>query len=101
MRASPLRCKLKVQGPKSGRGKLIPAEHDTVVGVVYDPFCDELWTAIRGQPARLNGKIIHVSRRKKMSEAAVAIGFAKTRTTLNVVLPYFNKLVRRVRKVRM
>src|ERR1700722_11928881 len=63
------------------------ADYETLVGVVYDPFCDELWTAIRGQPARLNGRIIHVSRRKKMSEVAVAIGFAKTRTTLNVVLP--------------
>ena len=77
------------------------ADYQTLVGVVYDPFCDELWTAIRGQPARLNGRIIHVSRRKKMSEAAVAIGFAKSRTTLAKMLPYFNKLVRRVRKVRM
>ena len=24
------------------------AAYDTVVGVVYDPFCDELWTAVRG-----------------------------------------------------
>ena len=30
--------------------------HSTLLGVVYDPFCDELWTAVRGQPARLNGK---------------------------------------------
>jgi myo-inositol-1(or 4)-monophosphatase len=75
--------------------------YETLVGVVYDPFCDELWTAIRGGPARLNGRIIHVSRRKKMSEAAVAIGFAKSRKTLDKMLPYFNKLVRRVRKVRM
>src|SRR5580704_8673421 len=32
-------------------------DYDTIVGVVYDPFCDELWTAIRGHPAKLNGKI--------------------------------------------
>jgi myo-inositol-1(or 4)-monophosphatase len=76
-------------------------EYATIVGVVYDPFCDELWTAIRGQPAKLNGKIIHVSDRKKLNEAAVAIGFAKSRATLDRMLPYFNKLVRRVRKVRM
>src|SRR4051812_1575812 len=25
----------------------------TLVGAVYDPFCDEMWTAIRGQPASL------------------------------------------------
>ena len=48
--------------------------YDTLLGVIYDPFCDELWTAIRGQPARLNGKIIRVSRRRKLSEAIVSIG---------------------------
>jgi myo-inositol-1(or 4)-monophosphatase len=77
------------------------AEFETVVGVVFDPFCDELWTAIRGQPARLNGKVIHVSNRSTLGEAIVSIGFAKTTTTLNATLPYFNELVRRVRKVRM
>ncbi|MEQ2007052.1 MAG: inositol monophosphatase family protein, partial [Limisphaerales bacterium] len=32
----------------------------TLVGVVYDPFLDEMWTAVRGQKAKLNGKPIHV-----------------------------------------
>src|SRR5437899_12314455 len=39
------------------------ASHETILGVVYDPFTDELWTAIRGRPARLNGRIIRVSKR--------------------------------------
>src|ERR1700722_10272689 len=86
--------KSKGQGPKSGRGKLIPAEHETVVGVVYDPFNDELWTAIRGQPARLNGRIIRVSQRGILGEAIVSIGFAKTAANLERTLPYFGKLVR-------
>jgi myo-inositol-1(or 4)-monophosphatase len=75
--------------------------YETVVGVVYDPFCDELWTAIRGQPARLNGQSIHVSQRKSLREAIVSIGFAKSKANLDRTLPYFKKLVRRVRKVRM
>jgi len=69
--------------------------------VVYDPFCDELWTAVRGGPARLNGKIIRASRRKVLAEAIVAIGFSKTRESLQENLPVFNALVRRVRKIRM
>ncbi len=73
----------------------------TVIGVVYDPFCGELWTAARGGPARLNGKVIHVSRRKNLAESIVAIGFSKTRQSLNESLPLFNALVRRVRKIRM
>jgi myo-inositol-1(or 4)-monophosphatase len=75
--------------------------YQTLVGVVYDPFCDELWTAIRGQAARLNGKVIHVSRRRKLREAVVSIGFTKSRETLEATLPFFNKLVHRVRKIRM
>jgi myo-inositol-1(or 4)-monophosphatase len=71
------------------------------VGVVYDPFTDELWTAIRGLPARLNGKVIRVSRRKNLGEAIVGIGFAKERLTLNRMLPTFNGLIRRVRKIRI
>jgi myo-inositol-1(or 4)-monophosphatase len=75
--------------------------YQTLVGVVYDPFCDEMWTAVRGQPARLNGKIIKVSRRQKLAESIVSIGFAKSRQSLEETLPYFNQLIRRVRKVRM
>jgi myo-inositol-1(or 4)-monophosphatase len=75
--------------------------YETLVGVVYDPFCDELWTAMRGEPARLNGKVIRVSRRAKLNEAIVSIGFAKNRETLESMLPYFVELVQRVRKMRI
>ena len=76
-------------------------EYSTVVGVVYDPFCDELFTAARGAPAMLNGKIIRVSKRNKLDEAIVAIGFAKDPESLRENLPVFNALVRRVLKIRM
>ncbi|MDB6110493.1 MAG: Inositol-monophosphatase [Pedosphaera sp.] len=92
---------LQVQNPGNPRQKTSALDYETVVGVVYDPFCDELWTAIRGQPARLNGKIIRVSERKTLGEAIVSIGFAKSPANLKRTLPYFNKLVGRVRKVRM
>jgi len=75
--------------------------YQATIGVVFDPFCDELWTAIRGRPARLNGKVIRVSETSRMSESIVAIGFAKTEASLEQNLPYFNGLVRRVRRVRM
>src|ERR1051325_257458 len=32
------------------RGEHPDTVYRTQLGVVYDPFCDELWTAIRGQP---------------------------------------------------
>lgn len=73
----------------------------TDVGVVYDPFCDELWTARRGQPARMNGKRVRVSERDKLAETIVALGFAKYDHTLAKMLPVFNRLVHRVRKIRI
>jgi myo-inositol-1(or 4)-monophosphatase len=69
--------------------------------VVYDPFSGELWTATQGGPARLNGKIVKVSQRRKLNEAIVSIGFAKSKESLEATLPYFVKLVHRVRKVRI
>ncbi|HSU56563.1 MAG TPA: inositol monophosphatase family protein, partial [Candidatus Dormibacteraeota bacterium] len=50
--------------------------YETLVGVVYDPFCDEMWSAIKGQPARMNGRVIRVSKRTRLAEAIVSIGFA-------------------------
>jgi myo-inositol-1(or 4)-monophosphatase len=75
--------------------------YQSLVGVVYDPFCDELWTGIHGGAARLNGKVIHVSRRRKLREAIVSVGFAKTRQNLQATLPYFIDLVHHVRKLRI
>jgi myo-inositol-1(or 4)-monophosphatase len=71
-----------------------------MLGVIYDPFQEELCTAVRGGPARCNGHVIHVSKRAKAGEATVAIGFGKSKENLLKSLPYFGRLARRVRKVR-
>jgi myo-inositol-1(or 4)-monophosphatase len=75
--------------------------YQTLVGVVYDPFCNELWTAVRSQPARLNGKITRVSQRRKLGDTIISIGFAKNRENLEHTLPYFIELLHKVRKLRM
>jgi myo-inositol-1(or 4)-monophosphatase len=69
--------------------------------VVYDPFTDEMWTAIRGQPAKLNGIPIRVSKRPTIGEAIVALGFAKEKRTLEKMLPTLHTLIARVRKIRI
>ncbi len=74
---------------------------ETVMGVVYDPFVNECWTALRGQAALLNGRPIRVSRRSAWREAIVTLGFAKTRKSLEAMLPLFDRLVHRVRKIRI
>jgi myo-inositol-1(or 4)-monophosphatase len=93
--------------PVSGRRRFAPrtagraAAYRSLLGVVYDPFTDELWTAVRGEPARLNGIPIRVSDRGQLRQAIVALGFAKQRSTLNQMLPTFHKLIHRVRKIRI
>lgn len=48
---------------------------DMVAGIIYDPLRDELFSAARGEGARLNGEPIHVSRTKTLQESLVATGF--------------------------
>ena len=45
------------------------------VGVVYDPCRQELFTAMRGRGAQLDGKRIRVSERKELDGALVGTGF--------------------------
>ena len=77
------------------------SDYDTLVGVVYDPFCDELWTAVRGGSAMLNRRPIHASSRGRLNEALVAIGFAKRAHTLGRMMPTLNTLIHKVRKIRV
>lgn len=76
-------------------------DYQTVLGVVYDPFQDELWTALRGGPARLNGRVIRVSRRAQLAEAISSVGLSKSAEEIERNLPYFLELARRCRKIRM
>lgn len=48
---------------------------ETVIGVVYAPRLDELFTAIRGEGAYLNGTRITVSSNDRIDRAVVATGF--------------------------
>ncbi len=50
---------------------------EIVAGIVYDPFHDELFSAVKGEGSMLNGKPIHVSAAKSLSETIIGIGTAK------------------------
>ena len=75
--------------------------HVTVLGVIYGPFTDELWTTVRSQPTRLNGKIVHVSNRSRLEDTVIAMGFSKNRENMEKSLPHLNRLARRVKKIRV
>ncbi|NIQ37822.1 MAG: inositol monophosphatase [Proteobacteria bacterium] len=46
-----------------------------VLGVVYDPIGDEIYHAIKGNGASLNGKKISVSRTQQLGQSLLATGF--------------------------
>jgi myo-inositol-1(or 4)-monophosphatase len=78
-----------------------PGSPLAVLGVIYDPFNGELWTAMRGGKTRLNGKVVHVSQRANISDAVIAMGFSKSRENLEKSLPHLNRLARRAKKIRI
>ena len=74
--------------------------NELLLGVIYDPMRDELWTAERNAPPALNGKPFATSPRTKLSDAIVSVGFSKSRSTIESGLPLFEKMILRVRKCR-
>lgn len=74
---------------------------ELIAGVVVDPMQRELWSAEAGGPARLGEREIHVSRRDKLSDSIVMIGFAKSPDKLEGGVGRFRALAPQVRKIRM
>jgi myo-inositol-1(or 4)-monophosphatase len=75
--------------------------YKTVLGAIYDPFTDELWTTTLGGKTKLNGRVVRVSKRGKPGEAVVAMGFSKSRENLEKSLPHLVRLARQTLKIRM
>ena len=48
---------------------------EMVAGVIYDPLRDEMFSAARGEGARLNGEPMRVSRNAKLQESLIGTGF--------------------------
>ena len=76
-------------------------ESQVEVAVTYHPILDELYTAIRGKGAFMNGKRIHVSETTKISGALLATGFAyHRRGLLSTEMTSFEKVSMNSRAVR-
>src|SRR5580765_4067278 len=47
---------------------------EIIVGVVFDPIREELWTTEKGGLSFLNGREIHVSARANLADAILSVG---------------------------
>lgn len=72
-----------------------------IMGVIYDPMRDEMWTVSSDHAPTLNGRPIHVSERTSLGEASISIGVSKSIDTINSSLPIFETMVRSAKKCRM
>jgi myo-inositol-1(or 4)-monophosphatase len=75
--------------------------YKTIIGVIYDPFTDELWTATLGGKTRLNGRVVRCSNRARVGDSLVAMGFSKNKENLEKSLPHLVRLSRRAKKIRI
>jgi len=82
---------------------LAMAETDGLIAtaVVFDPFKDELFEAVRGQGAILNGERVRVSSTETLDEALFVTGFPYDRRQhATFYLKYFETFMRRCRDLR-
>ena len=75
-------------------------ERGTVVGVIYDPMRDELWTAERDGPALLDGRPIEASKRDDLATALVATGFGYDAEVRRLQAAVAAELLPQVRDIR-
>ncbi len=77
------------------------AQRDRVIaGVVYNPIYNELFTAARGEGAKLNGKPIHVSKVPTLSTSLLCTGFPAHKRKASPNIHYYWEFTLRSHGVR-
>ena len=72
-----------------------------LLGLVYDPVAEEMFTAVRGEGARLNGQPVRVSTSWALPESLLATGFAYNLTDSDNTdhVAHFVPLIRDLRRM--
>lgn len=74
---------------------------EVVVGVIYDPHREELFTATKNGGAFMNGEPIFVGQENSIGEAMVAMGSPPGPESMNMSLKGVEALMPKVRSIRM
>lgn len=77
-------------------------DKEIVVGVVYNPVLDELFTAAKGKGSFLNGQPMHASDKAQLDQALLAteIGVSRDESVMDAIFDRIRKLTMRMRSVR-
>jgi myo-inositol-1(or 4)-monophosphatase len=80
---------------------MAPGQDGTLVAaVIYDPMRDELFTAERGQGARLNGRPMRVSKIPELAEALLSTGFPSRKRHASPNVHFYQEFTLRSHGVR-
>ena len=71
-----------------------------IAGVIYDPTRDEMFSALKGSGAHLNGAAIHVSATPKLAESLIGTGFPSQKRHKNPNIYFYHHLTLRSHGVR-
>jgi myo-inositol-1(or 4)-monophosphatase len=74
---------------------------EIIVGVIYDPIREEMWSGQKGEKPRLNGQHCHVSERSELAEAVISVGLSKTGVLIESNVPMLQQMIHRARKCRL
>jgi myo-inositol-1(or 4)-monophosphatase len=74
---------------------------EIIIGVIYDPMRQEMWSGQKGQNPRLNGEKFRVSERADLAEAVISVGLSKTGVMIQSNLPLLQQMIHRARKCRL
>jgi len=74
---------------------------EVILGVIYDPVRDEMWSVQKGEKPTLNGQEFRVSDRADLAESVISVGLSKTGVTIESGLPLLQQMVHRARKCRL
>ena len=73
----------------------------TIIGVIYDPHRDEVFTAIKDHGAQMNGKLIEVGKQATVGDAIVAMGSPPGEESMDMSLRGMQELMPKCRTIRM
>jgi myo-inositol-1(or 4)-monophosphatase len=73
---------------------------EMIVGVVFDPIRQEMFTAERGSGAYLNNRRIRVSKAARLDDALLCTGFPSRRRHLNLNIHFYHQLAMATHGVR-
>ena len=66
---------------------------EIIVGVIYDPIREELWTAQKSARPKLNGREFRVSERAELAESVISVGLSKTGVTSEAAQPLRQQMI--------